>query len=85
MTFTALRFIGGPVSAVPPEPVNETAVAPGTKPVPMSVTDRVEPGVPVDGDIDVAIGAVEPAAPDDCDREVSAGIANMKAAKAAVR
>ena len=51
--------MGGPVGVDAPVPVSEMAVAPGTKPVPVTVTDRLEPGVPDDGEIDVAKGGTE--------------------------
>jgi hypothetical protein len=49
VTFTSVAFSG----AVPPVPVSETDVDPGTKPIPMTVTDTLDPGTPEFGDIDV--------------------------------
>ena len=51
VTFTLLTF-----ATVPIEVVRETDVAPGTKPVPVSVTVNVEPAAPNVGDMDVTVG-----------------------------
>jgi hypothetical protein len=39
--------------------VSETDVDPGTKPVPETVTDGLDPAVPDDGNMDVTVGGAE--------------------------
>jgi hypothetical protein len=55
VTFTLLNI----VPEDPPVPVSEIVVAPATNPVPTIVTDNVEPTVPVDGDIELMVGAAD--------------------------